>query len=704
MADTTLPVATDGTHGCAEIAPAFAAAAAVHRQGNLSRASELYRHILATRPDHCGALCGLGAVCLQRGEFDDAVALYRKALGVDPKRAEAHNNIGVALEALGQLAEAASHYRQALAIQPELPQTRTNLGNVLRALRRPEQAIGASHQALAVEPADVDARNNLVGVRLRAEQMIARHEQALAATPDSAEAHYHLGNVLLALGRHQEAMVRYEQALAIRPDYAEAHSSYGHAFLALGRAGEAIGRYLLAIAARPDFAEAYDNIGCGLQQLGLFKEALAYHQRALAIKPGYAEAHTHLGGALHRLDLAEEACAHCRQAIALNPDSADAHYGLGVALKALGRFDEARGSLQRAVELAPRRAHFHLALALAGRFRAGDARLKAIEDLLREEASHSDEDLIHLHFALGKGFADLEQHEPSFHHFLQGNALKRRQTGYDEAATLRLFERIQSVFTPELMQRMRGGGDESRIPVFVVGMPRSGTTLIEQILASHSKVFGAGELEEFDKAVTRLGEAKSASVSFPEIVPALSAGELRQLGQSYLDAIGAAARPAERIVDKLPLNFAFIGMIHLALPNARIICARRDPIDTCVSCFTTLFGGHQPHTYDLGELGRYHRAFDALMQHWRKVMPQGVLLEVRYEDVVEDLEGQARRMLEHCGLEWEQACLSFHQTRRSVQTASVAQVRQPIYRSSIGRWRAYQHLLQPLLQALDMEG
>ena len=706
MADTTKPVAPDGIDGCAAIAQAFEAAATLHRRGNLPKASEHYRSILEIKPNHFGALFGLATVCVQRGKLDDAVALYRKSLGVDPKRVEAHNNVGAALQALGQFGEAASHYEQALAIQPELPQTRTNLGNVLRALNRPDEAIGHYQRALAVRPGDFDARNNLAGVLLtlgRAEEAIAHYEQALAVRPDSAEAHFNLGNVLLALNRHQDAMARYEQALAIRPDYAEAHNNLGHALLALGRAGEAIGRYVRAVALRPGFAEAHNNIGCALQKLGQFKEAIAYHERALGIKPDYAEAHTHLGGALHRLDLAEDASAHCRRSIALNPNYADAHYGLGIALEALGRSDEARGAFEMAAQLAPRRAQFHLALALSGRFSAGDARLAAIEALMRDQASLSAEDRICLHFALGKALADLEQYEPSFRHFLEGNALKRRQTAYDEAATLRLFERIQAVFTRELMRAKRGGGDHSPAPVFVLGMPRSGTTLVEQILASHSKVFGAGELEEFGKAVASSVQANGASATFPEIVPAMSAEQLRQLGGCYLDAIGAAARPAERIVDKLPLNFAFVGLIHLALPNARIIWARRDPIDTCVSCFSTLFGGDQPHTYELGELGRYHRAYEVLMEHWRRVLPEGVLLEVQYEDVVEDLEGQARRMVKHCGLEWEEACLTFHETQRPVRTASVAQVRQPIYRSSVGRWRPYKHLLQPLLQALDTE-
>jgi tetratricopeptide (TPR) repeat protein len=774
MADMTTPVVPDGICGCAAIAQAFEAASTLHRQGNLSKASELYDGILAAKPDHFGALCGLATVRLQRGRLDDAVALYRKSLGVDPRHAGAHNNVGVALEALGHFDEAASHYQQALAIQPESAQTRANLGNVLRALERPEEAIGQYQKVLAVRSTDFDTRNNLAGVLLtlgRTQQAIAHYEQVLAVRPDSADAHFNLGNafralardeeaisryrnalairpdyadahnnlgnalvalgrteeaigcyesaiairpdaadvhfnlgnVLRALARDEEAMSRYRNALAIRPGYAEAHNNLGQALMALNRAEEAIGHYESAIAVRPDFAEAYNNLGGALQKLQRYTEAIARHQQALTIKPDYAEAQCHLGGALHRLGLPEQASAHYRKSLAIRPDYAEAYHGLGIALELLGHFDEAHGAHERAVELAPRRAHFHLALAHSRPFRAGDARLAAIEELTRDQASLSEAERIALHFALAKAYADLEQHESSFRHLLEGNALKRRQTDYDEAATRRFFERIQTVFTRELMREKRGGGDHTQAPVFVVGMPRSGTTLIEQILASHSEVFGAGELEEFGKAVASLGEANGASAVFPEIVPTLSADALQQLGGSYLDTISASAGPAKRIVDKLPLNFTLVGLIHLALPNARIICARRDPIDTCLSCFSILFRGDQPHTYDLGELGRYYRAYEALMQHWRRVLPEGVLLEVQYEDVVDDLEGQARRMVKYCGLEWQEACLAFHKTSRPVRTASVAQVRQPIYRSSIGRWRPYHHLLQPLLQALDAE-
>ncbi|MBO0752853.1 MAG: sulfotransferase, partial [Bradyrhizobiaceae bacterium] len=259
----------------------------------------------------------------------------------------------------------------------------------------------------------------------------------------------------------------------------------------------------------------------------------------------------------------------------------------------------------------------------------------------------------------------------------------------------------RTVFTPELMREKSGGGDPSQVPVFIVGMPRSGTTLLEQVLASHSKVHGAGEVETFYQALVKLMDRAGGTAPFPDMVAAMSSEALRELGASYVSMIRAAAPAAERVVNKLTLNYKYVGLIHLALPNARIIHIRRDPLDTCFSCFSLAFSGEQSFTYDQGELGRYYRGYAALMEHWRRVLPEGVMIEVQYEDLVADLAGQAGNVLAHCGLAWEDACLAFHETDRPVKTASSAQVRRPLYQTSIGRWRPYEHLLQPLIKALD---
>lgn len=265
------------------------------------------------------------------------------------------------------------------------------------------------------------------------------------------------------------------------------------------------------------------------------------------------------------------------------------------------------------------------------------------------------------------------------------------------------FERTRAVYTAEVMDDRQHLGDPATVPLFVLGMPRSGSTLVEQILASHPKVFGAGELTDFQDAAAGFGDTGSVPVSAPEAVASFTGDRLRQLGASYVDRVRALAPAAERIVDKMPANFRLAGLIHLALPNARIIHTVRDPVDTCLSCFPKLFAGDQPYCYDLGELGRYYRAYEALMAHWRHVLPQGVMLDVQYEAVVDDIEREARRIIAHCGLEWDDACLSFYKTRRVIRTASAAQARQPIYNTSVGRWHPYSSMIGPLLEALGIE-
>jgi hypothetical protein len=305
-----------------------------------------------------------------------------------------------------------------------------------------------------------------------------------------------------------------------------------------------------------------------------------------------------------------------------------------------------------------------------------------------------------LHFGLAKAYDDIGERERGFAHLLRGNSAKRCQIEYDEAATLSAFDRIAEVFTPELLATRQNLGDPSPTPVFIVGMPRSGTTLVEQTLASHHAVFGAGERREMAMGVLRLRTERPGAAGFPEAVVTMTGEAFRRLGADYVAALRPLAPDAVRITDKMPGNFAYLGLIRMVLPNARIIHLVRDPVDTSLSCFSKLFTDGMAYSYDLAELGRYHRTYQRLMAHWRSVLPGNALLEVEYEALVEDFEAQARRLVAHCGLEWDPACLEFYKTSRPVQTASMTQVRQPIYRSSVGRWRPDAALLQPLLEAL----
>ncbi len=454
--------------------------------------------------------------------------------------------------------------------------------------------------------------------------------------------------------------------------------------------------------APPDPAADLFAAGNALAARGDYAGALACYEKVAALRPADPMVQTNIGAALARLRRPEEAVAAYRRAIAIDPALHLALNNLGNALRDLGRFAEAQDCYRSAIALAPTKGAYYRNLVRSKPLAADDPLLIAMEHLVQAAVPLPTEDRISLHFALGQALAAVGRNEPAFHHLQEGNALHRTRLAYDEAATLGVFDRIRAIFTEALMRERRGSGDPSPTPVFIVGMPRSGSTLIEQILASHPGVFGAGERADFTRAVAQLVRQSGAAGSDLAAIASLSPERLGQLGADYCRRLEEGAGVPgvyRRITDKYPFNFVYLGLIHLALPNARIIHSRRAAVETCLSCFSHLFED-VPFSYDLGELGRYYRAYDALMDHWRAVLPPGVMIEVRYEALVADVEGETRRMLAHCGLEWQDSCLAFHETRRVVATESAAQVRRPIYRTALTRWRPAPERLQPLLDGL----
>jgi tetratricopeptide (TPR) repeat protein len=576
----------------------------------------------------------------QQGKLTEAEQLYLTVLQLDPDSAEAHHNLGTVLAQLNRMEEALAHFEKAIAIRPNSSEAHNNLGNVLVRLNRLEQSIVQFGKALEL------SRHNV--------------EPFLRAC-------YNIGVSLQALNRHQEAIPHYERVIAIEPNNAEAHYKLGVALMK---------------CERPE-------------------EALTHYERLAAIRPNLPEAQNSIGVSLHALNRETEAITHFTKALVMKSDYADAHGNLGLALESIGRIEEATRAVEKAIAHAPTVATFYHLLFRLKKAVAGDRHLSAMIELAQRMASLPRKQQIELHFGLGKVYADLSQYELSFRHLLEGNALKRQEIAYDEGATLRTLERIRAVFTAEFMQSKQGLGNRSAEPVFILGMPRSGSTLVEQILASHPRVFGAGELNDFRRAVTWLAGQRGAHIPFLEQIKTFTSEDLIRLGSRYLCGIQNIAPNAERVTDKAPSNFRLAGLIHLALPNARIIHTRRDPVDTCVSCFSTLFARGQSFAYDLSELGHYYRAFERLMDHWRAVLPQSVMLEVRYEELVADFEAQARRIVAHCGLAWDEACLAFYKTQRPVKSASAPQVYQPLYNTSVGRGSCYGDLLGPLLDALS---
>ncbi len=571
---------------------------------------------------------------------------------------------------------------------------------VLHERGRLDEAARMYETILKADPNASVALRNLGAIRIQegkpddAQRLLRK---AVNREPRSADAHNNLGIALQMLGRDAEAIGRYEKVVALAPGHVGAWGSLGLAYRATGLNDKGIACFRRLCELAPDNVNGPLNLGRALHAVARYEEAIACFERALALAPDHVDTLIALATTLEAADRPELAIAHLRRALSLDADNAAALSGLGLELTTVGRLDEARRVFEQAVTVAPARGASYLNLADAKRFTADDPHIAAMEALLRDAGSTAKEDALFLHFALAKAYADLDRHDDSFRHLVEANARKRKTVVYDDAAAIEALGRIPTLFTPALIREKAGLGDPSRVPVFIVGMPRSGSTLIEQILSSHPAVFGAGERKDFTAAV--MANATMA----PAQITDLSTTHLRALGASYLEHILPLAPTAQRITDKLPGNFKFLGLIHLALPNARIIHTRRNPIDTCLSCFSILFRDDQPFTYDLAELGHYYRAYAALMDHWRRSLPTGVLLEVQYEDVVADIEQQARRIIAHCGLEWDDACLAFHQTQRAVRTASHAQVRQPIYASAVGRWRAYGKMLKPLFDALEIE-
>lgn len=437
-------------------------------------------------------------------------------------------------------------------------------------------------------------------------------------------------------------------------------------------------------------ADSLHLLGVVALQRGQLEGAIRQIRAAITADPTAAPFYANLGEAQRRHTLLDPAASNLRRALAIAPSLADARHNLGLTLLHLREMDQGRTLILEAIRQAPRPVYYY-SLTDTGPIRGDDPSIiadmkRAIENI----ATASADERATLHIALGRALNARGEGDEAFRHLLIGNRLRRSANPYDEKRTLGLFQRIEASFP---LSPATASGKEHG-PVFILGMPRSGSSLVEQILASHPHMFGAGEIDLFARAVTTL-----QPTGFPEEMSGAAIEPWQAVGEFYRKTISSLA-PGRRIINKMPMNYFFVGGISLALPDARIVHVLRDPVDTCLSCFSTIFGSPHTYSYDLGDLGRYYRAYSSLMSHWRRYLPRGTLLELRYEDLVADPETGVRRLLDHCGLDWDPACLSFHRSSKPVGTASLSQVRQPLNRSGIGRWRPSAAQLAPLLQAL----
>ena len=474
------------------------------------------------------------------------------------------------------------------------------------------------------------------------------------------------------------------------------YSNLAAALLQAGRPSDAAVALQRAAEAAPGALEPRVKLGQILLQLGRAHQAMAAFEQAVSLDPhlrAVCRDTTDLPTEDARCNTVLENCDHI---LARYPHYAPAHYSKACALLSLGRVDEARRASERALVIdATVPTYYHVLIHTGDPVRNASA-LSAMEQLAAQEAALATPERATLHFLLAKAYDDSGRFAEAFGHLEKANRLKRGMIVYDEARELAHLNAIAAAFSADRIAARRGGADAATRAVFVLGMPRSGTTLVEQILASHPEVHGAGELATLQDLVAQ----GLAGDDFPKGFGSTTPQQWHSLGQAYDAKLRAISPDSKYIVDKLPTNYLHVGLIHLALPGAHIIHIKRDPLDTCYSCYAATFGGDVNYAYDLSELGRYYRAYDDLMAHWRSVLPEGTMLEVQYETLVRDLATEARRIIAYCGLAWDERCLDFHKTKRAVSTASLYQVRQPLYQSSIGRAKAYREFLTPLQAAL----
>ena len=696
-------------------------------QGRLAEAEQGARALLQSYPGS-GILWKILSVALER-QHRDALAALERAAQLLPGDAEAHANLGAALHDRARWAEALTSLERALALAPGTPQVLIDTGNALRSLGRAREALARYREALRGDPRSAEAHNNLGNACLElgeAEDAVAAYGRALELRPDAAQIHCNRGNALRQLGRFDEAQVASERAIALDPALAMAHNNLGLCLVARGERTRAAASYREAVRLSPGYREAHTNLGNVLLESGERRAALAAHRAALELEPQRAESHAKLGSALFEARQLEAAAQSFRRALELDPQHDEAHLGLVGVLRIQGAGAEAEASCRAVLARSPGRSDALLLLgelyADRGRFAqalelfeqalaadgscalawcgiaaqrrmtsADDAWRSAVEGLLAGSLPLGQE--IALRYALGKYFDDLGQFDDAFASYRQANELaKRYGAGYDRGRLEERVTQLTSTFDAARLRQAQPGASDSEVPVFVVGMPRSGTSLVEQILASHPQVLGAGEVRFWDTAYESWAAGMAAG-------PPVSA----VLARDYLARVVPAARAdARRVIDKMPANFLYAGLIHSVFPRARIIHLRRDPLDTCLSVYFQNFFNAIPYGNDLGNLAHYYGEYLRVMRHWRAALPAGSLLEMPYEGLVADQEGWTRRMLEFIGLPWDARCLDFHQTERVVITASRWQVRQKLHAASAGRWTNYAQHVGPLRHLAEL--
>lgn len=654
---------------------------------------------LALKP-HLPHFWGLAArLRLQFKDLPGAIAALRKALEFEPGNTAHMITLGEFLRQDGQLDSALAILENATAAAPDNHGAWVNFGTALQEAGHIDAAKAAYGKALAINPASAEVASNLGALAMAEndwEEALRRFDQALAATPEHDAILGNRASALSALGRHEEAERSARLALAAKPEDRKRMRQLASILDGLKRHEEALCLLREALAQAPEDADTLQAIAGHHAARFNWEDAARYCRQAAAIRPDCAAFRSNLGAALWKLGEIQDAEACMRQAIQIDPGHAPGHVGLGQIFIDQGEFALAEAHIGQALNSDPGAATAWAQLSDLRKMTPADtAWLERAKQQL-DSPKTGNKGRIALLYAMGKYHDDTRDYAQAFAHYRKANELKKTTApAYDRKGHAALVDELAAAHGREFIGRAWPGASDSPRPLFIVGMPRSGTSLLEQILASHARIFGAGELLFWSKAMEGFAEAFGTGQYGAELIGGTAA--------ACLDNLARHSREALRVVDKMPQNFLLLGFIHACFPNARILHATRNPADTCLSIYFQDFDRLHAYANDLDDLAHYYREYHRLMAHWRAVLPPGVFMDVPYEAVVEDTEGWSRRIIEFIGLDWDENCLNFHETRRRVGTTSNWQVRQPVYKSSRGRWRNYESFVGPLLPLLELD-
>jgi tetratricopeptide (TPR) repeat protein len=714
----------------------------MHRSGQLGPASQLYQKVLAREQENAEALHLLGVLNHQQGHNDRAIELIRRAVALRPNAHAYHANLAEAYRALGDNERAVGCCRAALAIWPNYPEALCNLGAALQGLGRHSESVEHLKRALELRPDFVVAHNNL-GIGLRElgqkDEALEHFRRAVELEPSFAPAQTNLGQTLLDRGEAEQALPHCQEAVRLDPNSAALHHNLGNVLRVLDKPVDAKVSYLEALRLNPKLAIASAHLGLVLQREGQLSDGLVWMKKAVELEPENAGFWEWLAELYDEMEEPAESIPCWERVIAIDADRAGPHLSLGWAFQEEGRLTDAREQYDTAIRLQPEYAAVYLNLGglqeelgdLAGAEEAFRTALKLqpsyalpharLATLLRGKLSDDDRTALQerltdeklgqgprgrLLFALAHVLDGQHEYTRAAECLREANALtietNEKRRGYAPIDHERFVDGLLRGFDRELFTRLSGAGSSSRRPVFVFGLPRSGTTLIEQVLASHSQIYGAGELRLARRSFEAIPGLLGRTDPPRDCIPYLDQQTVKTLAEqhlAHLAAIDFGNNP--RIVDKMPDNYMYVGLLSILFSNAVFIHCRRDLRDIAVSCWMTDFRSIR-WANDVNQIASRFQQYHRVMSHWKRVLATPIQ-EVNYEETVTDLEGVAKRLIAACGLAWEPACLEFHRTERPIRTASVMQVRQPVYQRSVARWKNYEPALGELFAALPQD-